>query len=171
MLLGRSDLLSLFDELSREPRLHRTRAHVDVIGGAAMSLAYARNRLTEDVDARFDAGHYRLTQAVRTVARRHGLPESWLNEQAVSAIPRSPDGMARTLYSTPSLTVTGASPKHLLAMKDRDDIRSLVHLLDIRDPEDGRRIHDRLFPGEAIPRSAREYLEEACSGRPPTDSE
>ena len=119
MLFGRPDLLRMFRELSRELRHHRTRAHVYVIGGAAMSLACARNRLTEDVDARFDAGHYRLAQAVRSVARRHGLPERWLNEQAVSAIPRSPDGMARTIYSSPSLTVTGASPKHRLAMKLR----------------------------------------------------
>ena len=91
MLLGRSDLLRLFDELSRELRHHRTSAHVYVIGGAAMSLAYARNRLAEDVNARFDAGHHRLGQAVRSVARRHGLPERWLNEQVVSAVPRSPD--------------------------------------------------------------------------------
>ncbi len=178
MRLGRSDLLMLFDELSRELRHHRTRAHVYVIGGAAMSLACARNRSTEDVDARFDAGHYRLAQAVRSVARRHGLPERWLNEQAVSAIPRSPDGMARTLYSSPSLTVTRASPKHLLALKlragrrkDRSDIHKLVDLLDLREPDEGRRIHDQLFPGEATPPTGQEYLEEACLGRAGAGSE
>ncbi len=178
MLLGRSDPLRLFEELSSELGHHRTRAHVYVIGGAAMSLACARNRLTEDVDARFDAGHYRLAQAVRSVARRRGLPEDWLNEQAVSAIPRSPDGMARTLYSSPSLTVTGASPNHLLAVKlragrrrDREDIHRLVDLLDLREPDEGRRIHDQLFFGEAIPPTGQGYLEEACSGRAGADSE
>ena len=74
--------------------------------------------------------------------------------------------------------MTGASPKHLLAMKlragrrrDREDIHRLVDLLDLREPDVGRRIHDQLFPGEAILPTGQEYLDEACSGRAGADAE
>ena len=59
-----------------------------------MSLAFSRERTTRDVDARIDAGHYRLTEAVRTVGRRHGLADTWLNDQATTAIPRAADARA-----------------------------------------------------------------------------
>ena len=100
--LDRKKIVELFDELSKELRLEGARAQVYVIGGAAMSLAFDRERRTDD-------GHYRLTQAVRKVGRRHGLPESWLNEQATAAIPRTGDMRARTVYESAYLTVTGAS--------------------------------------------------------------
>ena len=106
-LLGRRRLLELFDELSKELRFQGARAQIYIVGGAAMSLAYSRARRTEDVDARIDAGHSRLTEAVRTVGRRHGLGDSWLKEQATTAIPRASDGRATTLYESPYLTVTG----------------------------------------------------------------
>ena len=48
------------------------RAQIYIVGGAAMSLAYSRERTTRDVDARIDAGHSRLTEAVRTVGRPVG---------------------------------------------------------------------------------------------------
>ena len=51
-----------------------------------------------DVDARIDAGHSRLTEAVRRVGRRHGLGDSWLNEQATTAMPHAADVRARMLY-------------------------------------------------------------------------
>ena len=69
--LGRRRILELFDELSEELRFQGARAQIYIVGGAAMSLAFSRERTTMDVDARIDAGHYRLTDAVRTVGRRH----------------------------------------------------------------------------------------------------
>ena len=77
--LGRKGILELFDELSEELRLLEARAQIYIIGGAAMSLAFDRERTTKEVDARIDTGHYRLTKAVRTVGRRHGLGDTWLN--------------------------------------------------------------------------------------------
>lgn len=87
-------------------------------------------------------------------------------------MPRTPDSMARTLYSTPHLTVTGASPKRLLAMKlracrhkDKEGIRVLADLLDLQDPDHGRRSHGSLFPDVAMPTRAQRYLEDACARR------
>ena len=115
--LGRRSILELFDELSKELRFQGARAQIYIVGGAAMSLAFSRERTTRDVDARIDTGHSRLREAVRTVGRRHGLADTWPNDQVTTAIPRAADARARTLYESPYLTVTAASAKHLLAMK------------------------------------------------------
>ena len=163
--LGRKRLLELFEELSRELRFQGARAQIYIVGGAAMSLAFSRERLTMDVDARIDTGHYRLTEAVRTVGRRHGLADTWLNDQATTAIPRSADARAETLYQSAHLTVTGASAKHLLAMKllaarekDREDIGVLCKHLGLQGPEDAIQIYKELFPEERVKVPAREAL-------------
>lgn len=124
-----------------------------IVGGAAMTLAYRRDRTTHDIDARIDSGHSATVHAVREIARERGLPESWLNEQATSYMPREADARAPTLYSSPYLVVTGASAEHMLAMKlesgrntDRQDIETLLDHLAIRGPDEAVRIHERLFP-------------------------
>ena len=89
--LDRERLTSLFDDLSRELEFARTRVQIYVIGGAAMSMAFSRDRTTRDVDARIDAGHGALMKAVEKIARKRGLTRNWLNEEATSAIPRESD--------------------------------------------------------------------------------
>ena len=151
--LAKEDMHALFDALSEKLRRKRTRANIYVVGGSAMALAYTRERITSDIDARIDAGHGALIEAVHEVAAEQGLARSWLNDQVVSAIPRARDTRARTLYATEHLTVTGASAEHLLAMKleagraaDETDIAALVKLLGLRSIEEGVEIHRRLFP-------------------------
>ena len=78
--LDRRRIRELFDELSDELKWTRTRAQIYIVGGAAMSLAFSRDRTTRDVDARIDAGHHRLTEAVRKLGRKHGLGDTWLND-------------------------------------------------------------------------------------------
>ena len=124
-----------------------------IVGGAAMTLAYRRDRTTHDIDARIESGHSATVHAVREIARERGLPESWLNEQATSYMPREADARAPTLYSSPYLVVTGASAEHMLAMKlesgrntDRQDVETLLDHLAIRGPDEAVRIHERLFP-------------------------
>ena len=170
--LDRMQLIKLFDELSKELQFEGARAQIYVIGGAAMSLAFDRERTTRDVDARIDTGHYRLTQAVQKVGRRHGLAESWLNEQATAAIPRTGDARARTVYESAYLTVTGASAKHLLAMKlaagrdkDEGDIALLCQKLELEDPEEAIAIYRELFPGEQLKGTARAAVDAAFRNR------
>ena len=64
------------------------------------------------------------------------------------------------------LTVTGASAKHLLAMKlmaartkDRADIAVLCEHLRLEDPDEAIGIYRELFPGERVKPTAREALE------------
>ena len=171
-LLGREQLIDLFDELSAELRFSRTRAQIYIVGGAAMSLAFDRERTTRDVDARIDTGHSRLTEAVRKIGRKHGLGDTWLNDQATTAIPRATDARAETLYQSQYLTVTGASAKHLLAMKllaargkDRADIAALCKHLKLRQPRDAIRIYKDLFPDEKLKGQARQILDWAFRSR------
>ena len=92
---------------------------------------------------------------MRRVGRRHGLGDTWLNDQATTAIPRSADKRAETVYQSQYLTVTGASAKHLLAMKllagrnrDRQDVATLAEHLKLKEPGDAIRIYKDLFPDE-----------------------
>lgn len=149
----RDALQALLEELSVELGRAGARAQIYVIGGAAMSLGFDRRRATHDVDARIETGHGALTEAVRRVARRRGLAESWLNEQATASIPRAPDGRAGTLYESEYLTVTGASAEHVLAMKleagrdtDVADTATLMRHLGLTTPGEAMAIHARLFP-------------------------
>ena len=170
--LGREQILELFEELSEELRFSRARAQIYVVGGAAMSLAFDRERTTRDVDARIAAGHHRLAEAVRAVGLRHGLPDTWLNEQATAWMPRAEDARAQTVYESPYLTVTGASAKHLLAMKlragreqDREDIAVLCKHLGLKRREEAIRIYEQVFPGEYVKVRGRALLERAFRDR------
>lgn len=151
--LSKDDMHALFDTLSERLRRKRARANIYLVGGAVMALAFDRERITGDIDARIDAGHGALVEAVQEIAAERGLATNWLNEQAVSAIRETPDVRARTLYATEHLVVTGASAEHMLAMKleagrgrDASDIATLVRMLRLRTPEEGVAIHRRLLP-------------------------
>lgn len=101
-----------------------------------MSLAgYSTARTTRDVYARIESGHGPVIEAVHIVGRRHGLPGSWLNEQATAYMPAGRDTAARTVFSHANLTVMAASPERVLAMKlvagraqDVDDAKALAKL-------------------------------------------
>lgn len=163
--LSKSELTELLDALSERLHSRRTVARIYMIGGACMALAYGRGRSTEDIDARIDTGHGALTDAAREIARERGLAESWLNEQATSAIPRTPDRRAQTLYESPNLVVTGASAEYLLAMKleagrdkDVEDIAYLLERLRIRDSDKALAIHEAVLPGSKRRGQARALL-------------
>ena len=84
MMLGsldRTRLTELLDDLAGRLRRAGVRANVYIVGGAAMTLAYRRDRTTHDIDARIDSGHSATVNAVRDIARERGLPESWLNAE------------------------------------------------------------------------------------------
>ena len=147
------NLEAAFRELSRELRWRRVRAQIYVIGEAAMALGFDERRHTMDVDALIERGHGPVVDAVRRIGRRRGWPETWLNEEAVPAIPRGTDGRARTVYGDRNLVVTAALAEHLLAMKvraarpkDREDIARLAKRLGLSSGDEVFDLHDRVFP-------------------------
>lgn len=152
------DLHGAFRELSQELARRKVQAHIYVIGGAAMALGFESRRLTYDVDALIRGARGPVTDAVRSVGRRHGWSETWLNEQAVPSIPRGTDGRARTGYGDRNLVVTAASADHMLAMKvrsgrikDYDDILFLVDFLGFKSAGEVFDLHDRVFPQDPPP--------------------
>ena len=108
--LAKEDMHALFDALSEKLRRKRARANIYVVGGSAMALAYSRERITRDIEARIEAGHGAPIEAVHEVATEQGLARSWLDDQAVSAIPGTRDTRARTLCATEHLTVPARRP-------------------------------------------------------------
>ena len=67
--LTKEDMHALFDALSEKLRRKRARANIYVGGGSAMALAYTRERITRDIDARIDAGHGALIEAMHESER------------------------------------------------------------------------------------------------------
>ncbi len=176
--LDRATLNELLDELARALERKRVRGHVYLVGGAAMMLAFSRERSTHDADARIESGHGAVIEAARAIGRKHGIGESWLNEQATHYMPRARDERARTLYDSPYLVVTGASAEHMLAMKleagrdtDQEDVAKLVETLGITTPGQGLAIHARLFPDSNQRERAETLLEAAVRPVPQLQAE
>ena len=61
--------------------------HLVVVGGAALIFA-GLNRATEDVDSVMRRLPDQLREAIRVVAERHGLPESWFDTRPWHLTPR-----------------------------------------------------------------------------------
>ena len=168
--LNREDIVGLFHELSEKLRARGVRGHVYIVGGAAMILGFRRDRTTHDVDARIEADKEAVTEAAADVAQVHDLPQNWLNENATLFMPHARDTQARTVFDTPNLVVTGASPQHLLAMKldaardtDQQDIRTLLETLQIQAREEAIDIHQRIFPHTPLGQAGREILDRSLA--------
>lgn len=115
-LLSRDDVTSLLRELSEELVQQDVKGRLFVVGGAAMALAYGRDRLTQDVDAVFEPKEV-VYEAARLVAERHpDLPEDWLNDAAKGYV-LGDDPDATTYLDEPGLSVQIASPEYLFVMK------------------------------------------------------
>lgn len=162
---GRAGIRDALDELSEALARDRRRAHIHMVGGGAMIMLYGRRTLTGDIDVAIAEGHGPVLDAVRRIAMRRGWPTTWLNEQASMYRPQAADPAPRPLYSSPSLTVMGASPEYMLAMKlqaargaDAGDLRLLLELCGVSAPEDALAIHDKLFPDRPAGDRQRRFL-------------
>lgn len=124
-------------------RLHARGVHVDIylVGGAAIALTFDVKRITADVDAIFSDSDV-VREEAAAVAREHGLPDDWLNDRAATFLPGEADPGAVRLEAE-GLTVSVASPEHVLAMKmvsfrpgnDQDALVLLFAQLGIETPE------------------------------------
>lgn len=154
-------------ERAKELSFSRTRAQVYVVGEAAIALAFDVSRFTKDVDVLITSAHGDLVKAAQAVARKNGLPETWLNEAAVGFLPTQTDTNARSVCYSPYLTVSSASARHLLAMKiqagrgkDRSDIKFLMKHLELQSVDEALGVYKELFPGQDLSIVAKETIEE-----------
>ncbi len=84
-LLDRDDLTRAFAALGKRLAERGVRAHMYVVGGAAMTMAYRRSRTTVDVDALTIDHRAAVLEAAGEVARELHLSADWLNENVRDA--------------------------------------------------------------------------------------
>ncbi len=151
--LNRTRLTELFEELDKELRHHPGRVVMYIAGGARMALGWKETRTTRDVDGVIREGHGAAVKAIAAVGRRHGLTDSWMNEEMTAGLPQGSDPGETTLFHGNSLTVKGASASWMLAMKtaagravDVADARTLIEHLEIGTTREVRELVTRLYP-------------------------
>ena len=167
LALDRQALQRAFDGLSRHLAERGIKAHIYVVGGAAMVLAHRSARLTRDVDALAIDRREEVLEAAAKVADELGLSPDWLNDAVRTApwpAPR-PDARAAVVYDSRNLVVTGASAEQLLAMKvragraaDSEDVELLIRRLGISTLLHVQAIHDAVFPHDPIPERNMELI-------------
>lgn len=133
-LLDRDALIGLLTDLGERLHARGCAAEIYVVGGTAMVLAYDRTRLTRDIDAIWgDEGP--LDDVIAEIATERGLPRDWMNDRVRPMLPRMVDADQLETLTIPGLSVSVASPRHMIAMKvraardarDLDDLILLCH--------------------------------------------
>lgn len=114
-LLNRDAIVELLTELGETLAAEGEHADLFIVGGAAMALAYSTRRATRHLDAVFEPKQI-VYAAAKDVARKHDLPDDWLNDAVKGFLPGA-DPNATTLFEQPGISVRIASPRYLFAMK------------------------------------------------------
>ena len=165
--LGRDGLIEALEALDEELRRQNGRTHIYLFGGACVSLSFDRKRVTGDLDVHVREDPGAVQDAILKIARQRNWPTTWMNEQGTQKLPRTRDTRAKVLYQSPHLVVTGASPEHIIAMKmrvgrniDWQDVETVARQSGIESAEELERIHDAVFPDEALPERSKIRLRE-----------
>jgi hypothetical protein len=147
----------LLRELGERLAARGVEGEIYVVGGAAMMLAYDRDRITRDIDA-VGVPQNEIDLEVRAMAADHReLGADWLNARVLPMLPRGVDADRLQVLGGPGLTVNVASPKWLLAMKaraarddrDLDDLWVLCQVLGLRSVDQVWQICDAVW-GEGM---------------------
>jgi len=117
--LDREAILDLFTELGSRLCEKGVEAEFYVVGGAAMLLAYGREKMTRDIDAIFEP-KTAVYEVARTMAREKGwLDQDWLND-GVKGFIRGPDpGKPKVIFASSGISIQVASPQRLRARHRR----------------------------------------------------
>jgi hypothetical protein len=170
--LGRQEILEALSAVAEVLAARGIDGRIYVVGGAAMALAYQRDRVTRDVDAVFAPSSAVRAAAVEVaIARR--LPEDWLNDAVKGFVPGT-DPERVPVFSRPGLEVGAASARVMLGMKvlaaraelDADDIETLAGILDLRTAEEVLDVVTSLYPAELIPPRSQFLVEQLFPHRP-----
>ncbi len=146
------------------------RVNLYIVGGAAIAMQFDERRATRDIDSVVLEGHGPLMAEVVVMAREHGLPTTWLNDQATMYVSSTPDLGRQLVFDHPNLSVAAASAEHLLAMKlqaargsDTQDIALLVRSLGLTTVAEVEAILVAVFPGVTLRDRARLLLEDVLA--------
>lgn len=131
---------ALLTELGERLSGRGIEGEIYIVGGAAMMLAYHRERITRDIDA-VGVPQDEINVEVRAMAVDHrDLSSDWLNARVLPLLPRGVDAEQVQVLGAPGITVNVASPRWLLAMKarsargrrDLDDLWVLCQIIGLR---------------------------------------
>jgi len=158
VLIGAERIRELLGELGRRLDARGLEARLFLVGGAAMALAYSRDRVTRDLDAVFEPKKEIYQEAAR-MADDYGLPDGWLNDGVKGLLPDKTHPVEGTSsYSSTGIHVGVASAEYLFAMKaqaarqesDGDDLRHLATVLRIRTIEEALDLVEKFYDSRRI---------------------
>jgi len=174
--LGASEVEELLAALSARLEAEGTEAHLFIVGGAAMALAYDRDRVTRDVDAIFEPA-VAVRRIVADLGMERDLEPDWLNDAAKGFMPGDDPGRV-VVFESESLLVEVPSAGYLLAMKlhasrdegDLDDAVVLFRELELKSGNDALDVLTSHYPlDRLLPRHthlAEEVARRAQTGNP-----
>lgn len=180
--LDRDDIIEgLRDLIARVQNAGLRGVAIDIVGGAALRLAYFERATTVDIDAVLEP-ESALEPFIRSIAQERGWPENWLNSAAAQFVPRwGRDPEWRPLLSHGGVAVSVASAEMLLAMKlhavqhrgNRDiaDVAKLMTLVGISSVDDAERLYGEFYPGDEFTSRTVERIERIITiGLPETET-
>jgi hypothetical protein len=116
-LIGADRIRELLVELGRRLDARGLEARLFLVGGAAMALAFSRDRVTRDLDAVFEP-KVEIYDEARRMADDLELPPGWLDGAVKGLLPdRRPPVAGSASFATTGLYVAVAAPEYLFAMK------------------------------------------------------
>lgn len=172
-LLDRSDIESLLTELGARCAAQGFTVEMFLVGGAAMALAYSRQRTTRDLDAVFEPKTLVYAQA-RRLADERGLPPDWLNDSVKGLLPDRPDTGEQVTFAAPGISVAVASPDYLFAMKaaaaraeaDSTDLTTLALLLHVTTADQALHMIERFYDPARLSAKTHFFIQAAFTNEP-----
>lgn len=161
----------LLAELGRRLDVRGIEARLFLVGGAAMALAYSRDRVTRDLDAVFEPKQEIYEEAARMAADLQ-LPENWLNVSVKGLLPdRQQPREGTTSFSSTGIHVGVASAEYLFAMKaqaarqetDGADLRHLARELGIASMDEALELVERFYSPRRLRPQTQLILEDLLS--------
>lgn len=170
-MLTRKDIKGLLIELGARLERRGIEARLFLVGGAAMALAFARDRITRHLDAVFESKKEIYDEAAK-MAREHGLPDTWLNDGVKGLLPdRSPPLEGQASFVAPGIRVGVASADYLFAMTaaaarqetDGEDLRYLAVILGLTNTSEALALADRFYGPDRLTMKTQLIVEDIFS--------
>ena len=165
-MLTAANIKKLLKELNGELADKDIKGEIGLCGGAVMCLVFKARPSTKDIDAIFEPTK-EIREAAKRVAKRHALPDDWLNDAAKSYFILNPP--RQNVLELSHLRVWAPKVEYMLAMKcvaarfdtaDLDDVRFLIVHLNLKKRVEVFDIVEKYYPKKMIPPKTQFVIEE-----------
>lgn len=134
----RDKIVEFLSELERRLAEYDVALDIQIVGGAALLLHGLLDRVTEDIDAKYQSTAV-VDEVVAVMAEEYNLPKKWLNSHAAAFLPDNvrwiayPEGLSSAVMLADLPTLAAMK---VAAERDKDiiDLGHLVNALGITDP-------------------------------------